>query len=166
MTFRFQRPSPALVVACFALLVALGPAVKAANTVFSADIVDGEVKTADLANQAVTFNKLASNSVRSVNVVDKSLTADDLKGANVKGRLLSLAAGAVANGRCKYVALLAPGAAAGDAVIISLMGTAPVGMHFSGVGATANQVLLQVCNLTGAASPAISSLPLRIVTIG
>ena len=84
MTIRIQRPSPALIVACIALVVALGPAVHAANTVFSTDIVDGEVKTVDLGNSAVTHAKLAPNSVQSVNVVDKSLTAADIKGADGK----------------------------------------------------------------------------------
>jgi hypothetical protein len=166
VAIRFERPSPALIVACIALVVALGPAVHAANTVFSSDIVDGEVKTADLADQAVTFAKMAPNSVRSANVVDQSLTAADFKGANVKGALLNLPAGSVANGRCRNVIVQAAGAVAGDAVIISLMAAAPAGMHFSGVSAGPNRILLQVCNLTGAPSPAISSLPLRVVTIG
>jgi hypothetical protein len=166
VTIRFETPSPALIVACIALIVALGPAVHAANTVFSSDIVDGEVKTADLADQAVTFAKMAPNSVRSANVMDKSLTAADFKGANVRGSLFNLPAAAVANGRCKNFILGAAGAVAGDAAIVSLMGPVPVGMHFSAVRAAANQVVLQVCNFTGAASPPISSLPLRVITIG
>ena len=166
MTIWFERPSPALIVAGFALLVALGPAVKAANTVGSSDIIDFSIQDVDIKDGAITNPKLAVNSVGSGNVINKSLTADDLKGANVRGSQLSLAAGAVPNGRCRYVFLAAPGAVAGDAVIISLMGPAPAGMHFSGARSVANQVILQVCNLTGTASPVITSLPLRIVTIG
>ena len=42
-----------------ALLIALGTgSAYAANTVFSTDIVDGEVKTADLANNSVRANKI------------------------------------------------------------------------------------------------------------
>jgi hypothetical protein len=166
VTIRFPKPSPALIVACIALIVALGSAVKAANTVGSSDIIDASIQTVDLADHIITSAKLAANSVRSVNVVDKSLTAADFKGANVKGTLLNLPAGAVANGRCRNFIVQAPDAAAGDAVIISLMAAAPAGMHFSGVSAGPARVLLQVCNLTGAPSPAISSLPLRVVTIG
>ena len=167
MTINLKRPSPTLVVACIALLVALGPAVHAANTVFSTDIVDGEVQTADLADLAVTLAKLAPNSVRSVNVENNSLTAADLKGADVNGALISLPAGAVVNGRCKDLTLAAFGAAPGEVVIVSLKAAAPQGMLFSGVRVpSANRVTLKVCNLTGAPSPAISSLPIRVLTIG
>ena len=92
-----------------ALLIALGTgSAYAANTVFSTDIVDGEVKTADLDNNAVTGAKiragvvgttdlaadavdgskvldasiahadLSNDSVNSANVVNESLTASDL----------------------------------------------------------------------------------------
>jgi hypothetical protein len=167
VTVMFKTPSPALIVACTAFLVALGPAVKAANTIFSTDIVDGEVKTEDLANLAVTHAKLAPNSVRSANVVDNSLTTADLKGADVKGALISLAAGAVAIGRCKDFTVVASGAEPGEVVVVSLMAAAPQGMLFSGVRVPlANRVMLKVCNLTGGTSPAISSLPIRLLTIG
>src|SRR3954452_24027498 len=62
-----------------ALFVALGgTSAYAANTVFSTDIVDGQVKTADLANIAVTEDKVAANSVNSGRVINGSLTAQDL----------------------------------------------------------------------------------------
>jgi hypothetical protein len=167
VTVKLKKPSPALIVACIALLVALGPAVKAADTVFSTDIVDGQVMTADLANSAVTFAKLAPNSVRSENVVNNSLTAADLKGADVNGALINFAAGAVANGRCKDFPVLAPGAVPGEAVILSLMAAAPQGMLFSAVRVPlANRVTLKVCNLTGGPSPEISNLPVRVLTLG
>ena len=62
MRTKLRSPSPAFVIACLALFLSLGPAVKAANSILSADIVDGEVKTPDLATGAVTFQKLAPNS--------------------------------------------------------------------------------------------------------
>jgi hypothetical protein len=65
----------------------------AANTVFSTDIVDGEVKHADLAGNSVTstniFNgsvlsaEIADGAVGSAEVADGSLTADDLGGNSV-----------------------------------------------------------------------------------
>ena len=52
------------VMATLAVVLALGGGVAyAANTVFSADIVDGEVKTADLANNAVRGTKIANGEV-------------------------------------------------------------------------------------------------------
>jgi predicted anti-sigma-YlaC factor YlaD len=55
------RPRSAYdVMAALALFVALSTGgAYAANTVFSTDIVDGEVKTPDLANAGVTNGKLA-----------------------------------------------------------------------------------------------------------
>jgi hypothetical protein len=166
VTVQLKTASPALVVACIALLVALGPAVHAANTVFSTDIVNGEVKTVDLANSAVTFAKLAPNSVRSINVLDNSLTAADIKGADVNG-LISVPAGYVPNGRCRDLNLGTPGAAPGEAVVLSLRAAAPEGILFYGVRVPiANQVTMKVCNLSGTTQPSILSLPVRVLTIG
>src|SRR5262245_44275715 len=115
---RLSMPSPALVVACIALLVALGPAVRAANTVFSTDIGGGEVKTADIGFRAINSYKLGKNAVNTIHVWDNTLTGNDLKGANVDA-VISLAAGAVANGRCVERTLAAAGASIGEAVLVS-----------------------------------------------
>lgn len=89
------------VVGYVALFIALTTGTAyAANTVFSADIVDGEVRTADLAglsvttaklatgaagtaqlkDAAVTTPKLAANSVNSAKIVNDSIKAEDLAG--------------------------------------------------------------------------------------
>jgi hypothetical protein len=61
---RVRRPGHGTVVAYLALFVALGgTGAYAANTVFSADIVDGEVKTPDLADAGVTQAKLHDGAV-------------------------------------------------------------------------------------------------------
>jgi hypothetical protein len=69
---RSFRPSPAMMVACLALLLALtGSAIAAGvakNSVRSAQIADGTVRTVDLRD----------NAVNSVKVADDSLTATDL----------------------------------------------------------------------------------------
>ena len=49
-----------------------------ANTISSQDIINQEVKTADLAGQAVTLNRIAADSVSGVKVVDDSLDHLDL----------------------------------------------------------------------------------------
>ncbi len=67
-------------IACVALFVALtGTSAYAANTVFSADIVNGEVKTPDLAAAAVADNKLGADAVNSAKVLDNSLKGDDIQ---------------------------------------------------------------------------------------
>jgi len=62
-----------------ALLIALGTgSAYAANTVFSADIVNGEVKTPDLANNAVTTTK-----IRPGQVANTDLSADAVDGSKI-----------------------------------------------------------------------------------
>jgi hypothetical protein len=75
---RSFRPSPAMIIACLALLLALtGSAIAAGiakNSVRSAQIVDGTVRIVDLHDGAVNSAKVSDN----------SLTADDL-GPNAAG---------------------------------------------------------------------------------
>jgi hypothetical protein len=92
------RPSPALVISCVALFLALtGSALAvgiAKNSVRSAQIADGTVRTVDLRDNAVTAPKIAAdsvgneeiaeNAVESPEVAPESLSAADL-GANSVG---------------------------------------------------------------------------------
>jgi hypothetical protein len=55
----------------------------AANTIFSEDIVNGEVRTADIHGSAVTNGKLAANSVTGNKVANGTLTSGDLAGNSV-----------------------------------------------------------------------------------
>ena len=178
MRWKLQSPSPALVVACIALLVALGPAVRADNTILSSDIVNGEVRTEDLGDFAVTIGKIALNAIVSsrvadssltgIDVLNESLTSADLKGADFSSAI-NLGAGAVVNGRCSDFAVATPGAgvSAGEAVLVSLQGAVAPGMLIYGVRAPSlNTITLKICNLTGGASPAIVNLPFRVLTFG
>jgi hypothetical protein len=65
-----RRPSPALVISCVALFLALAGSALALpkDTVRSAQIVNGTIRTVDLRNEAV----------KSAKVADQSLTANDL----------------------------------------------------------------------------------------
>jgi hypothetical protein len=104
---RSFRPSPAMIIACLALLLALtGSAVAAGiakNSVRSAQIADGTVRTVDLRDNAVNSAKvaddslaasdlapdsvgtseIAENAVSSPEVAPDSLTAGDLGAASV-----------------------------------------------------------------------------------
>ena len=78
MLRRFGR-STAFANACslLALTIAVGTGgAYAANTVFSTDIVDGEVKTADLDADAVTTFKLGNGAVHTNNLGVNSVTGD------------------------------------------------------------------------------------------
>ena len=52
----------------------------AANTVFSADIVDGEVKTADMANNAVTAAKVKDGEIKAAEIATDAVGAAELQG--------------------------------------------------------------------------------------
>ena len=78
-----------------ALFIALATGTAyAANTVFSGDIVDGQVKTVDLAGAAVTTAKLAGSAVTTDKVKDGTLAGRDvldnsLRGADIDESTLS-----------------------------------------------------------------------------
>jgi len=87
------------VVATIALFLVLGGgtavALDGSNTVFTDDIVDGEVKsediggaevqTGDLGPDAVTTGKISNGDVRSVDVLDNNLNGGDIADASVTG---------------------------------------------------------------------------------
>jgi hypothetical protein len=94
---RSYRPSPALIVSCVALFIALSGSALAVgiakNSVRSAQIVDGSVRTVDLrdnsvnspkiAPDAVGSEEIAENAVESPEVAADSLTNQDLGAASV-----------------------------------------------------------------------------------
>ena len=84
------------VMATLAVAFTLGGGVAyAANTVFSEDIVDGEVKNADIASNAVTSNRIfpgsvtntdiGENAVDGSKVLDGSLTGSDVASGSILG---------------------------------------------------------------------------------
>jgi hypothetical protein len=196
------------VCSALALVIALSTGTAyAANTVFSKDIVNGEVKTqdihagavhtgkiddgaitsakvldgtlaaADLGTDSVGSNEIAiggvgsseiaDSTVTSFDVAGNALTTADIKGADVNGAKISLSAGAVANGRCEDFDVTIGGATAGEAVVFSLQSEPAAGMLFYGVRVkAANTVTLKLCNFTGGSSPAMSNIPVRVITFG
>jgi hypothetical protein len=91
------RPRSAYdVMAALALFVALSTGgAYAADTVFSTDIVDGEVKQQDLANGAVTGGKLAANSVLNPKLAEGAVTSakvldDNQPGGGLNGQDLAI----------------------------------------------------------------------------
>jgi hypothetical protein len=104
-----NRPSPAMVVACIALLVALGGTSVAAvqalgpNTVGTAQLQANAVTAAKLKNGQVTSAKLANNSVSGAKVQNGSLAKSDF------------AAGSLPSGPAGAVGPAGPSGAAGPA---------------------------------------------------
>src|SRR5512143_2409997 len=74
-----RRPSPALVVACLALLVSLGGTGYATVV----NVPRNSVGTPQLKRNAVTSSKLAPNTVRTAHVANGSLLAEDFRPGQV-----------------------------------------------------------------------------------
>ena len=66
------------IVGYVALFFALSSSALAANTVFSEDIVNGEVKTADLATVAVTGPKIRADAVSNAKLADDAVTRTEI----------------------------------------------------------------------------------------
>jgi hypothetical protein len=80
------RPSPALVISCIALFLALAGSAFAAKTasVSSRQIVDGTVRTVDLRDNAVTSPKIADATVTANDLGTDSVNTDEIAKDAVK----------------------------------------------------------------------------------
>jgi hypothetical protein len=76
----FSAPSPAMVVACMALVISLGGAGYAAVKVTTKDIANGAVTGAKLKNDAVTGGKIQDRTISTKDVSPSALEA--LKGSS------------------------------------------------------------------------------------
>jgi hypothetical protein len=79
---RSYRPSPALLISCVALFLALtGSALAvgiAKNSVRSAQIVDGSVRNIDLRDNAVNAPKIAADSVNSEEIAESAVASPEV----------------------------------------------------------------------------------------
>jgi hypothetical protein len=157
----------ASVCSSLALTVALSTGTAyAASTIFSADIVDGEVKTPDLGDRWLTGDDLALGSVTGREVADNSLTGGDLAGG---GRTTSIDAPAetVPRNWCREISLpVTGGALAGDVVVVSPGAPLQAGLVVAGARAVSStQVRATLCNLSGTTQAQITDLPVRVLTL-
>lgn len=149
---RIVKPSPAMAVSGLALLISLGVAARAANTVGSTDIIDGQVMTVDLANNAVNSGK----------VLDNSLTLADVAGVNITG---AISLSGIPNGRCTQVTFNIGGALVGDTPVVTTRAAIQNGIILYGMRvATAGHVEVSACNFSGVAMNPISNFPVRVIT--
>lgn len=163
MRFKIDRPSPALIISCIALLVALGPAVRAADTVGSSDIIDELILSQDIKNGEVRTPDLATNAVTSAKVLNNSLTVADIAGADVSATI-GFSLGAHSCGTLTYGVT---GALPGDVVVMALTGNVPLSNYIvlSAVDrvTAANTIKGSACNLSNA-SISVSDLGVRFLT--
>jgi hypothetical protein len=89
MSSRIRNHIRSNVVGYIALFLVLtggtAQALNGSNTVFSDDIVNRDVKTADLGIGAVTTNRLAPNAVKTGRVADGTLTGTDVANGSIAG---------------------------------------------------------------------------------
>jgi hypothetical protein len=97
-SIRGLRPSPAMVISLFALVVALSTGAYAAvtiapnNSVVSKSIKNGNVKTEDLAGQSVSKGKLKKASVNGAKIVEGSVGSKDIGDGQISINDISSAA--------------------------------------------------------------------------
>lgn len=146
-----------------ALTIALGTGTAyAANTVFSTDIVNGEVKTVDIAKGAVTVGKIADNAVTGAKVAGGSLTTSDLAGVSVTG---FVSVSGIPNGRCSNVTFGIAGAQVGEVPVVATNAPMQNGIVMVALRVeSAGHVQVAVCNMSGTTMTAIDSLPIRVIT--
>jgi hypothetical protein len=87
------RPSPAMVIALIALFVSLGgtaAALSGSNTVFSDDIVDNQVYSADVRNDTLTGGGLAAPDLRPGSVGTSEVATNSLNGGDINELNLDL----------------------------------------------------------------------------
>jgi hypothetical protein len=144
---------------------AVGGTELADSSVDGGEVVDNSLFATDLGANSVGSSEIATNAVGSSEIVNNTVSSADLAGGASTGTI-SISAGSIANGRCAEVETIIGGAVAGDAVIFSINGAAPAGVLFYGVRVPSNgHVTLKVCNLTGGVMPAITDLPVSVITI-
>ena len=155
-----------------ALVVALGAGTAyAANTVFSTDIVDGEVKHADLAADAVAGDRivdasvghadLGADAVSGDRVVDGSLTLLDLSGVDVA---TTVSVPKLKPGKCVTSTIGVAGARPGQLMAMSPLDRLKKGIVLSSQRVPANdQLEIGACNV-GAKPAKAAAVRVRVVS--
>jgi len=154
MPARRHHLTYANLVSTVALVAALGTGTAyAANTVFSTDIVDGEVMEADIGASAVTSAKIADNSLGLADLASVTTLTD-------------ISSKAAPKGGCRGKTLTVPGATVGQLVALSATGKLQTGvvLHAERV-AKPGKVKVAVCYFGKKQMKAIIDVPVRVVTL-
>lgn len=177
------RPSPAMIVACVSLFVALGGTATAVTYVVSsnsqvgpgtisghnppsgkhANIIGGSVNATDLAPNSVGSSEIAANAVGASKVANESLMLSDIAGAATNG---AISLSGIPNGRCTQVTLSISGAQVGDSPIVTTRAAIQNGIVlYPNRVASAGHVEVNACNFTGTSMTPISNFPIGVITL-
>lgn len=136
------------------------------NSIDGGEIVNGSIFGADIANGTIGSAKIANGNITGAHVANNSLTTADIAGTDSLGSI-SLAAGAVANGRCKQYTMTVGGSLVGQGIIVAARAALQDGVFLYGGSVLANgQGTLVVCNMSGVAMNALVNFPIRTITFG
>ena len=116
----------------------------------------------DLANGSVSTGEVVDSSPTDADIANGSLTFADISGSGANG---TVTFNPLPAGRCYEVTLGISGATAGDAVVIVTKADMPDGVFLYGTQVPSpTTVTAVICNLSGATSPPITNMPVRVVT--
>lgn len=137
------------------------------ESLLAGDLASSSVGTSEIAASAVTGGDIAASTITGADVANNSLTTADIAGADINGGHITLAAGSVANGRCRQFDSSNGGTQAGEAVLYSVQGALQNGILIYGSRVpSAGHVTVNVCNFSGTTQAAINNLPVRVITFG
>ena len=153
----------------------------AGDAVGSPQVGDGSLTGTDLADGGVANVDLAANAVDSSKVADSSLTGADIAPGSIAGGSVAahsitqgnisgtdkageISVARLAKGRCATISVSAGGAQPGDAGILTTNRSIPKGEVLYLQGVLTGRVQIKACNLSGKRLPALSHLPVRILT--
>jgi hypothetical protein len=137
--FRSSVPSPAMIVACLALITALGGTAYAAiakNSVKSPQIAPKAVKTSDLADSAVKEAKLKDGAVSTGKLATGSVTTDKVADGAITGAKISPLSVGLDDLGLNVVSHFTDGALPDDGLRHSTVATCPAGEAIVGGGAS------------------------------
>ena len=130
----------------------------AANTVFSTDIVDGEVKTADLGSNAVTAAKVKDGEIKAAEIATDAVGAAELQGVTklLYGVCSTSEFQAVgwANGAWNTATCTINGAATGDNVMAFLAGRS-INQCYEAIGGWVDSTNTVKINVRGSCTTAV-----------
>jgi hypothetical protein len=137
--FRLSAPSPAMIVACLALITALGGTAYAAiakNSVKSPQIAPKAVKTSDLADSAVKEAKLKDGAVSTGKLAAGSVTTDKIADGAITGAKISPLSVGLGDLGLKVVSHFTDAALPDDGQRHAGVATCPAGEAIVGGGAS------------------------------
>jgi hypothetical protein len=132
----------------------------APNAVGGSEVLNESLTSLDLAGSSVGTLEILNGSIEGEDIGTHAVSQSDIDGTDHYG---TVDVGGISDGRCTTITVSLGGAEAGDAGILTTDGTLPSGqvMYLQRVLDDSGQV--KVCNLSGAALPAVS-VSARVLT--